>query len=351
MKELIIFGASGDLAKRKLMPALSNISSKDLQVIAYARSPLEDTYAKELMKFHKYETDFPSRVKYVQGEYDNLEKLREMVGNDTICYFSLPPEVYKDLLVKAAHLGFGAIGLEKPFGTSQESFQELASTGIENVYFIDHYLLKPLIVAIPEVFTEDSRLWELLHSKNISSVEAYFCEELGLEGRIYYDKTGCVADVLQNHLAVCLATILAGPKDIMDDTKYSNRLRIIECMSIELDGCLYGQYEGYESDLNAPSLTETFALLPLIINNKNWKDVPFSLIGGKSLKRKGTEIIFNIKISQIQQFIDILPINERSAIAAEEIVGGSVVFNIAPESEVYLKLRDRIGTHVYEIYS
>lgn len=351
MKKLVIFGASGDLAKRKLMPALSNIERLGAEVIAYARSPLKDTYHEELRKFHDYQSDFPETVRYIQGTYDNLEELRNIVDEDTIYYFSIPPELYYDLLKKLADLKFSVVGIEKPFGTSHESFLKLAGLGTDKTYFIDHYLLKPLIVAIPKILFDNQRLASLLNKRYIEYVEACFNEEMVAEGRAYYDKAGCIKDVIQSHLVVCLATVLTARHDAAPEQESSIRSKTIECMSIDDSRCIYGHYEGYADEFSHSTNTETFAILPLSVDNETWEGVPFVLIGGKGLHKKVTQISLTVRNAHISEFLGLLDDADQKEIQPSEIREMRLCFNIAPFSKVTLDIRLETTEKSYTMYS
>ena len=211
MMKIVIFGGSGDLAKRILIPSLSKIDTTKVQVISFARSPLKDIYALELRKYYKYDNDFPEKVIYIKGSYTDLSSLHNIVDKNTIFYFSVPPEIYLDLLGEISKFDFKAIGIEKPFGTDHNSFLKLACFNKNKIYFIDHYLLKPLIISLPLIFKQNPKIINLLNNQHIELIEACFNESILAKGRAYFDKTGIVKDVMQNHLMVILGSILSFP--------------------------------------------------------------------------------------------------------------------------------------------
>ena len=115
MKRLVIFGASGNLAKTKLIPALSKIDTSDVEIIAYARSNLKDSYSEKLKKDYSYEDSFLNKIKYIQGDYYDLTSLIEHMLIRIQFIISLH-HLRWDLLVEFAHLDFDIVGIEKPFG-------------------------------------------------------------------------------------------------------------------------------------------------------------------------------------------------------------------------------------------
>lgn len=347
MKKLVIFGASGDLAKRKLVPALDKAGASDAEIIAYARSPLEKTFSEELRKFQDYASGLPERIRYIQGDYDDLSSLRDVADDTTIYYFSVPPELYPELLAGVQKLRSSCVVLEKPFGTSYESFQEL--TGFEGlrIYFVDHYLLKPLIVSAPQILNKDRRLAGLLDGRFVGAIEALFNESIDASGRMYFDKTGCIKDVIQSHLVSCIATMIAPSHCYTPENASEARSEIIEKMSIDCSRCIYGQYSGYADEFPGTSQTETFATLPLAIDTAPWRGVPVIMTGGKALRAKSTEVSFTARRSAVAKFLELL--EDRKA-AIKGAAGVRLVFEIAPENEIYLDVQAEEGAGRHMLY-
>ena len=327
--DVVVFGASGDLAKRKLMPALGRVAAENkIRVIAYARSDLKQKYAQVLREFEDYDGDFPEQVEYVRGDYADLSGLRELTNGNTVFYFSVPPEVYGVLLSQLAQMDYKGIAIEKPFGTDRDSFRSLPDLG-RGMYFVDHYLLKSLMVAVPTIRAGSTDILQLLTGKYVSRVDSVFFERLGAEGREYFDNTGCVKDVMQNHLATCLATLLSvcGPAVVSTD-----RTSIIRSMNFSIDGCVFGQYQGYTEEFGRASSTETFAMIPFAVNDPRWNGVRFTMACGKALSRKRTEVIFWIRNEAAEEFLGLLPEYCR----CDDTADLRVVFNIAPDESVTL---------------
>lgn len=331
--QLVIFGASGDLAKRKLLPALSRIIDPcAVEIIAYARSSLRETYATELRKFYDYKNDFPEKIKYVQGEYTDLSGLKSLVSSDAVYYFSTPPHLYRDLLLRVSKLGYGAVGIEKPFGSDYQSFLELEKAGDAKVYFIDHYLLKPLMVVLPSILYGDTSLYSLLNTRYIRSVVAYFDEQITGEGRMFFDIYGCVKDVFQSHLISLLSTAICSSHkpSLFDESDY--RAEVSSCISIDYSRCLYGQYNNYEEEYGHPSETETYAFLPARVSNDTWSGVPFILSGGKALGQKKVEIVFTVREACHKQALALIK-NTPAPVEAKSV---QIVFNVTPDSVIYI---------------
>ncbi|KAI4291428.1 glucose-6-phosphate 1-dehydrogenase [Pancytospora philotis] len=335
MVKLVIFGASGDLTRRKLVPALSEIAVPGLEIIAYARSPLENTYHDMLRESHEYTEEFLSSVRYIAGAYDRLDGLADVLDEDTVCYLSLPPHTYAGILEQLARYKLRAVGVEKPFGTSLEAFSEISQHCKGNVCFIDHYLLKPATLALPRILAGDRGIANVLDRKYVSRVEAYFNESIGIEGRASYDSIGCIKDVIQNHLVVCLAVLLASAQTGAAETRPSTRAEIERCMAIDAARSLCGQYRGYTEEIESSSATETFACLPLAIDTPAWRGVPFVLAGGKALKEKRTAVVFTLRADAHDEILNSL-LHKDDAAETKHISGMQLIFSFAPEPEISL---------------
>lgn len=306
MKKIVIIGASGDLAKRKIMPALSRVVKNDTKVYAYARSDLENVYASKLKSFivEEKEADsastgitqnlpsFADRVKYIRGEYSDLSPLRSIIDKDTVIYFSIPPLVYPTILRELSKFDYSSISIEKPFGTDLESFKELQKYQSDKVRFIDHYLLKPMMISLYEIYIENMSIFNNLNSTTVKSVECFFIESIGAEGRDYFDQSGMIKDVMQNHLIEMVASILCDKKG-KDFSK--ERLDFIKDMEIDKESYVFGQYNSYCKEMAKESKTETFAAFKCEMKNEKWAKVPFLMAAGKGLKKKKSEIVFNIR--------------------------------------------------------
>lgn len=333
MNKIIIFGASGDLAKKKLLPAISKIYTKDMEVIGYSRSDLEGSFSREMRRFFDYKADFPEKVRYIKGQYNDLSPLREVIDPNTILYFSVPPVVYEQILSGLAGFDFGIVGIEKPFGSDLQSFRKSEHFKSGKIRFIDHYLLKPLVLSVTEILHRDKTLLSFFSDVSIRSIDCYFIESILVEGKAYFDSNGTVKDVMQNHLAETLATILCCSLD----TKLS-RVDFIRSLKIDGQRCIFGQYETYQRDVRAGSQTETFALLKCSSEDRRWKNTPILMMAGKCMDRRAAEIVFNVRNESFGTLLDAL--QDRISYTINKCTIGAVklVFNVSPASEIYLEM-------------
>jgi glucose-6-phosphate 1-dehydrogenase len=346
MKRIIIFGASGDLAKRKIMPALSKVIQNDTEVYAYARSDLKEKYSSLLRECFSYSTDFPEKVKYISGPYDNLDVLKGIIDSDTVIYFSLPPHVYLTLFAELSKFNYGIVCIEKPYGNDYKSFKELQKYVGNKVCCIDHYLLKPMILSLFKIQMENLELFNFLSSENINEVECYFKESILAEGRSHFDKNGIIKDVMQNHLIEVIASILS---EKHSENYSAERLEFIKKMKIDDKNYVFGQYKTYCNEMDVKSNTETFASFKCSVDSEKWKNVPFLLAAGKGLSKKATEIIFNVKKESFQKAAKLFLKN--SSHSVEKLDEMKIVFNIAPENRIYIQFGHRADSHTHDIFT
>lgn len=321
---LIIIGISGDLSKRKLLPAIGQISAtgmipRQFKIVGVTRrnnldidSLLENTSNKEYIKESTsfFEMDLENENDYLKLK-KYLEEIEEGFGSRSqyLFYLSVPPKVSntiieligKSLLSKVEG---SKLLLEKPFGVDLKSAEELAEHinkyfKKEQVYRIDHYLAKETAQNII-VFREGNSLFKKTWNKDfIERIEVTVSEEIGIEGRVnFYEQTGALRDLIQSHLLQLLAlTLMELPKE--DKMSEVPRLRYDALRQLEIavkDSSISshvkrGQYSGYREEVsNKDSMTETFASIDLVSSDPNWKGVEINLTTGKSLKDKFTEI-------------------------------------------------------------
>lgn len=273
----IIFGASGDLTKRYLLPAIKNLESM-----------------KEIDKI----------VPVSRTDYGNLKNLITGDG-DKIFHLAIPPIAVPGVLEIISN-NFGKDGLkimlEKPFGSDLKSAQSLVEHidkyfPENQIYRIDHYLAKE---SLRNVINEK---WD---RSNISSIEIISSEKIDIEGRVnFYEQTGALKDFVQSHLIEMAAVVLAGSFDVIEREEILKSLQIV--CDVRKNECVKrGQYEGYRDEVNNPnSATETFVSINLVSQELAWRGVSLTLSTGKAFAQKftkikikyrdGSEKIFNIK--------------------------------------------------------
>ena len=344
---MVIFGASGDLAKRKLIPGLYNNYSRNLlpekfAVLGVGRSSFSDDSFREKM-IKEISSNGPDNgfldnlfyqkiESYSTAEFCDLKEkisvLTARIGIDNNCIFYLatPPGVYEDIsrCLGAAGLnslenGWKRIVVEKPFGSDLESAKRLNTNlqrdfSEEQIYRIDHYLGKETVQNVMALRFANGIFEPLWNGKYINHVEISSAEDIGIEGRgEYYDKAGAMRDMVQNHMLQLAGLIAMEPPtrfdahSVRDETlKVFQALRPMNPADIAGD-VVRGQYTastvkgqnvlGYrdEEEIATDSRTETFVAMKFHIDNWRWGGVPFYIRSGKRLPTRVTEAVINFK--------------------------------------------------------
>ncbi|KCZ75428.1 hypothetical protein H311_03596, partial [Anncaliia algerae PRA109] len=232
--------------------------------------------------------------------------------------------------------------LEKPFGEDLQSFLQIKKLQDDNknlhIYFVDHYLYKPMTVVIPEFYEKYPLLNEIMHRKYIDNAQIYFKEQLGTEGRVYFEKTGLVRDIIQNHVGEIIGTLAAGTGDRTNFLGRANQ--------IEKKESLCGQYDEYKRELLNETSTETFSMIAVTFNDNRWLNVPFIIVAGKGMDEKRVEGKFTLTESGAKKMIELLEIvNPQEVIEYKHMIKNemlesvSLIFNYSPENEIYLELK------------
>ena len=337
---IVIFGASGDLTKRKLIPSLFNLFCKErlpktYQIVGYGSTDFNDesfrAHLKEGMDEFSDEQytpkewgDFASHIAYVKRGYteedfkqldEYLKKWQGEEGN-RIYYMATPPDAFPNIIdllgdtkqLKEEH-GYRRVVIEKPFGTDLESAKKLNDQihrvlKETQIYRIDHYLGKETVQNIL-VARFANTIFEPLWNRNyIDHVEITVAETVGVEHRgKFYDKVGVLRDMFQNHLLQLLMLVAMEPPVSFEATALRNEkvkvLSAISPMKQEeiVRATVRGQYKGYrdEDGTDPKSTTPTFGAVRLFVNNWRWQGVPFYLRSGKSLKEKLSQVTIEFK--------------------------------------------------------
>lgn len=351
---LVIFGASGDLTGRKLLPALFELHVRDLLperfcILGAARTEYTDEQFRESERMHIIEAlkgkepddkqldSFLSRVFYLafdstnSHEYGKLKERihtlqqQEELPDKIIYYLATPPMMYEliptcllenGMNVPESEDGWRRVIVEKPFGTSLESAQRLNKHlcrifDEQEIYRIDHYLGKETVQNIL-VLRFSNGIFEPLWNRNyIDSIEISASETLGVENRgKYYDGAGALRDMVQNHLMQLMAfTAMESPSVFDPEPIRDEIVKVFRALrpytTREMDNLIVrGQYEGYRQEKNvAPdSTTETYVGIKMFIDNWRWSGIPFYIFTGKKLPEKSSEIIVNFKSTPHQLF-------------------------------------------------
>jgi glucose-6-phosphate 1-dehydrogenase len=325
---LVLFGATGDLAKRKLFPALYQLVRRGelkVPVIGVARSDLTDddfrAHARDAVLANVTDADTAvlddmcGRLDLIQGDYaaeDTWRSLAETLdrcGSElAVFYMAIPPSMFPTVAESLASVGLnkrGRIVVEKPFGRDLESARELNRTlhevfPEEQIFRIDHYLGKEAVEDLLVFRFSNMLLEPLWNRRYVRSVQVTMAESIGVEGRGgFYEGVGAIRDVLQNHLlqVVCL---LAMEPPVDPDTSFlqDEKTKVLAAMEPIDPTCMVrGQYIGYreEPGVDPHSTVETFVATRLIIDSWRWAGVPWYVRCGKALGHSVTEAVVELR--------------------------------------------------------
>ena len=319
-KRIVIVGATGDLCKRKLIPALHGLWKKGLlprNIRIVGASRREHTTESWLNHLGDYPDDFTDRCSYQQCDLTNASSLHSLQSDaDTTFFLSVPPETYGDAIknLKLAELVNDPektrVVIEKPFGHDLKSADHLQSVvgrhlREKQVYRIDHYLGKDTVNNILATRFSNTVFEPLWNRNFIEEVQIFATETIGCEGRSqYYDSAGAVRDMLQNHLLQILALIAMEPPSKIDATEIRReKIKVLAATRLG-NKFVPGQYEDYRSEEGVPADTETptFIAGDLYIDNWRWHGVPFHFMTGKKLPYQCVEVIIKLKKPPLNLF-------------------------------------------------
>ena len=315
---IIIVGITGDLAKRKLLPALGEMASagvlpKEFRIVGITRQEgiAVDTLlsgvknAEHIQKhLELFSMSLTEAADYVRIGAHLTEIERGFSGKpQRLWYLSVPPTTSWPIIEQLGLSGLSKASttkllLEKPFGVDEESARKLIthidrSFSPEQIYRIDHYLAKETVQNIV-VFRRDNPLFEQTWNRDsIESVDIVAIEKIGIEGRaLFYEQTGALRDLVQSHLLQLAAlTLMNLPQEGDWASIPKERYELLRTLSVVPEHAHHAQYEGYRDEVGNPTSTvETFASLQLISSNPRWRGVPITLTTGKALAEKKTEI-------------------------------------------------------------
>ena len=350
-KAIVIHGASGDLAKRKLVPALNALNQNkrldpDTIIVGSGRTFFSDQAFRN--RFNAPE-GFRELLYYHQGIQGLKQFIEEKGAFSRIVFFcALPPSTYGQTAQELRAEGFGkeaALIIEKPFGYDRASAQVLNTELTKyfnetQIFRIDHYLAKEAVQNILVFRFANPVFTPVWNSECIESIQINAFESEGVADRgAYFDSAGIVRDMIQNHLIqlLCLLTMDV-PVSLNAEEIQKKKISVLKTMQVL--SCNRFQYQGYHDEKGvAPgSTTETFAELKLVINNPRWKGVPVYIRAGKAMNRKGTEI--GIRLKPLPNLL----FNEKGAVQPNKIV-----FLIQPMPGIVLDVATKIPGKHYQI--
>jgi glucose-6-phosphate 1-dehydrogenase len=361
---IIVFGATGDLTSRKILPAIYNLRRAGLLpaetcLLGFSRRPLTDDAFRKMMR-ESVEAhsrvrvedglwdDFAAGIFYQPGHFDDRDSFRDLAerleqidaargtqGNRLI-YLATPPSAYEDIVANLGHVGlqkegsragWARIVVEKPFGHDLASAGELNDVLINvfdesQIYRIDHYLGKETVRNLL-VFRFGNGIFEPLWNRRyVDHVQITVAEDVGIEGRgAFYEEAGASRDILQNHLLQLLTLVAMEPPIAFEaDALRDEKTRVLRAIDTNWTeervraNVVRGQYaSGWigdklvlacreEEEVAPDSDVESFVALKLEVQNWRWADVPFYLRTGKRLPRRATEIAIQFKLPPLMLF-------------------------------------------------
>lgn len=349
---LILFGGTGDLTKRKLLPAIYNLYIDNLlpdhffilsvgrreksteqyrqdikqAIESFSRNKLDSEKWESIsQKIYYYKMDFTKEQGYAElGAYIKELESKHNTQRNRVFYLAISPDAFGTVVANLSkhklankYAGTKRVVIEKPFGRDLESAKTLNKQiskvfDEDDIYRIDHYLGKEMLQNIMVIRFANAAFEPIWDSKHIDHVQITSAETLGVEERGgYYEKSGALRDMVQNHLLQFLSLIaMDEPKSLDTEDIRDEKVKVLKSLEIYSDhgvrqNVIRGQYDSDKSNkllayrqenrISDTSDTETYVALKLNINNKRWQGVPFYIRTGKRMKKKGVHAIIQFK--------------------------------------------------------
>lgn len=367
----VLFGASGDLAKIKLFPALYRLAEKkrlpkNFRLVGYARSPQTDDTFRSMVnssvraKFPKANQAILDKLikqsSYIQGAYDQPEgyaklnlHLESLFKQNTshltkIAYFSVPPVAFQPIIAGLAEscrhtTDDVRLVIEKPFGNDEHSATELfhfmaSRFPDDHIYLLDHYLGKSAVQSILHLRHANRILNLMVKGPTIANIQITAFENVGIKDRVgYFDQVGTIKDMIQSHLMQVLALVtMSIPVTKTPESLHREKNSILSALTFPPSkrNVVVGQYQSYRENPDVPkgSNTETFAAVRLLLDRESWHNVPIYLRTGKKLNKKHTFIVIEI---------------EKFAFQSEIEDPNRLILELQPDERISIQLVNKVG--------
>jgi len=318
--QIVIFGATGDLAKKKLIPSLYKLHQKDLlpsNLVIVGTSRREIAKQVWVESLGEYPEDFLHRLDWISTDLDNPESLKNLPDADDSTYFlSVPPERYENAIINLKEAGLlnnpelSRVVIEKPFGHDYKSADHLSTVVARHlrekqVYRIDHYLGKDTVNNILATRFSNIMLEPLWNRNYIEEIQIFASETIGCEGRSqYYETAGAVRDMLQNHILQVLALVAMDAPCKMNARELRREKTKVLAATRMGENIILGQYHGYrdEEGVDPQSGTPTYFAGTLFVDNWRWEGVPFNVMTGKKMPYGCVEVVIKLKTPPLKLY-------------------------------------------------
>ena len=320
-KGIVIFGATGDLCKKKLIPALYNLWKKGLlpeNFVITGSARREPTAQMWKESLGEYPEAFLHHLDYIRTDLDMPETLTHLPDylEDNTYFLSVPPERYENAIVNLKEAGKlndpdrSRVVIEKPFGHDYKSADNLQSVverhlREKQVYRIDHYLGKDTVNNILATRFSNILLEPLWNRQYIEEIQIFATETIGCDGRAqYYETAGAVRDMLQNHILQVLALIAMEPPSKMNAREVRREKTKVLAATRLGTNLILGQYDGYrnEEGVDPHSGTPTYFAGTLFVDNWRWEGVPFNVMTGKKMPYGCVEVVIKLKAPPLKLY-------------------------------------------------